>query len=58
MPTNKIGKDSKTIGLNMKITEAADLERRAKSMGLSTGMYCKVVLRNWVKSEKKLVISE
>ena len=39
MSTNPAGKGTKTIGINMKAEMAADIEKRAKSMGISTGMY-------------------
>jgi hypothetical protein len=58
MATNKIGKGTKTVGINMPIEEAQELERRAQSMHLSTGAYVKHIIRAWVKSGKKLVISE
>ena len=58
MSTNPIGEGTKTIGINMKIAMANDLERRAKSMQLSTGAYCKVILGQWLKSGKKLTLKE
>jgi len=58
MTTHKIGKDSKTIGLNMPMKTARELERRARSMQVSTGKYCKIVLGNWLASGKKLTLSE
>ena len=58
MTTNKIGRDSKTIGLNMPKKVAKELERRAASMQVSTGKYCKIVLNDWLKSGKKLTLSE
>jgi len=54
MVMNKAGKDTKTIGLNMKQEMAEEIERRAKSMHFSTGAYCKVILGEWLKSGKKL----
>ena len=58
MATNKAGKGTKTIGLNMKHEMAEEIERRAKSMQLSTGAYCKVILSEWMKSGKKLKLEE
>lgn len=58
MATNKVGKGTKTVGINMPEAEANELERRAKSMHLSTGAYIKHIIRDWVKSGKKLVITE
>lgn len=56
--TNPIGKGTKTVGINMPKTEAAELERRAASMGISTGMYCKTILRKWLESGQQLVLEE
>ena len=39
MATNPMGKGTKTIGLNMKKPMADEIERRAKSMQISTGAY-------------------
>lgn len=58
MATNKAGKGTKTIGINMKMGMAKDIERRAKSMQLSTGAYCKIILGEWIKSGKKLTLKE
>ena len=58
MATNPAGKGTKTIGLNMRAEMAEELERRARSMSLSTGAYCKRILKDWADSGKKLVISE
>lgn len=58
MATNPIGKGTKTIGINMSKEMAAELEKRAGSMGISTGKYCKTVLRTWLESGIKLQLSE
>ncbi|MBN2162187.1 MAG: hypothetical protein JXR25_06295 [Pontiellaceae bacterium] len=58
MATNPAGKGTKTIGINMKMEMAQDLERRAASMQLSTGAYCKIILGDWLKSGKKLQLKE
>ena len=58
MATNPAGKDTKTIGINMKNEMAEEIERRAKSMQLSTGAYCKIILRQWMESGKKLQLKE
>ena len=58
MATNPVGTGTKTIGINMKTEIATDLERRAKSMQLSTGAYCKIILSEWLKSGKKLTLKE
>ncbi len=58
MATNPIGKNTKTIGINMSRKMADQLEKRASSMHLSTGKYCKVILGEWLKSGKKLTLQE
>ena len=58
MATNKAGKGTKTIGINMKGDMAKELERRAKSMQLSTGAYCKIILKQWMESGQKLKLEE
>ena len=58
MATNPIGKDTKTIGINMSMKMADDLEARATSMHLSTSKYCKLILNDWLKSGKKLKLEE
>ena len=58
MSTNPAGKGTKTIGINMKMKMATELERRAASMQLSTGAYCKIILGEWIKSGKKLQLKE
>lgn len=58
MATNPAGKGTKTIGINMKMEMAQELERRAASMQLSTGAYCKIILGEWLKSGKKMKLQE
>ena len=58
MATNPQGKGTKTIGINMKLEMAEELERRAASMRLSTGAYCKILLQEWINSGKKLTLKE
>jgi hypothetical protein len=58
MATNPAGKSTKTIGINMKKEMADELERRAKSMQLSTGAYCKIILGQWFESKQKLKLQE
>ena len=58
MATNPAGKGTKTIGINMSLKMANELERRAKSMQLSTGAYCKIILKQWMESGKKLKLEE
>jgi hypothetical protein len=58
MATNPAGKNTKTIGINMKKPMAKELERRAKSMQISTGAYCKIILGEWISSGKKLQLKE
>ena len=49
---------AKTIGINMKKELADEIEKRAKSMHLSTGKYCKLILGQWLASGKKLKLEE
>ena len=58
MATNPVGNGTKTIGINMKLDMALDLEKRAASMHISTGKYCKIILQRWLDSGKKLTLSE
>ena len=58
MTTNPAGKGTKTIGLNMQEKMASEIERRAKSMQLSTGAYCKIILKQWMESGEKLKLQE
>ena len=58
MTTHPTGRYTKNEGINMKIDMAKELERRANSMQLSTGAYCKVVLCEWIRSGKKLRLEE
>jgi len=58
MATNPIGKDTKTIGINMDQKMADELEKRANSMHLSVSKYCKIILGDWVKSKQKLKLQE
>ncbi|MBI9019674.1 MAG: hypothetical protein JEZ10_00255 [Verrucomicrobia bacterium] len=58
MATNPIGKDTKTIGINMALKMANELDRRASSMNISTSKYCKIILQQWIDSGRKLTLSE
>ncbi len=58
MATNPVGKNTKTIGINMTKSMADELEARATSMHLSTSKYCKVILTEWINSGKKLTLQE
>ena len=49
---------AKTIGISVPAEFAAEIEKRAQSMGISTGMYCKTILFRWVESGEKLQLSE
>ena len=53
-----IGKEKKTVGINMKKEMADDLEARAKSMLISTSNYCKIILSQWLASGQKLNLTE
>lgn len=58
MATNPIGEGTKTIGINMHKEMADQLEKRAESMHLPTGKYCKLILKQWMKSDQKLKLQE
>lgn len=53
-----MGKEKKTIGISMKKEMADDLEKRAKSMLISTSNYCRIILGQWLSSGKKLQLEE
>ena len=53
-----IGKGIKTIGINLDKKMADELERRAGSMHLSVSKYCKLILMDWISSNKKLKLQE
>jgi len=58
MATNAIGKNTKTIGINMSKKMADELESRANSMHLSVSKYSKIILGQWLESGKKLKLQE
>ncbi len=58
MATNPIGKGTKTIGINMPVKMANELERRASSMHISKSKYCKIILQKWFDSGEKVTLSE
>ena len=51
-------KTAKTIGINMKNELADELVRRADSMHMSVSKYCKIILTEWIKSDRKLKLEE
>ncbi len=53
-----IGKETRTLGINMRQEMADELEKRAKSMHLSASKYCKIILTQWIESGKKLKLAE
>lgn len=58
MATNPVGKGTKTIGINMPLSMATEVERRAASMSLSLGAYVKLILNQHFDSGKKLHLEE
>lgn len=58
MATNPVGKNTKTIGINMDKKTADELEKRATSMHLSVSKYCKLILSQWIESGKRLKLEE
>jgi len=53
MSTNPAGKGTKTIGINMSKEMAHELEKRASSLKISTGKYCKIILSEWLNNADK-----
>jgi len=53
-----IKSDMKTVGLNMKMEMAEELEERARSMHISASKYIKIILQQWIDSGKKLKLQE
>ena len=58
MATNPIGKNTKTIGINMPHTMAKELSDRAESMHLSVSKYCKIILQEWMDSGNRMNLTE
>lgn len=58
MATNPIGKNTKTIGINMSSKMAEELIKRSDSMHLSVSKYCKIILQQWIDSGEKLNLTE
>ena len=56
--THPIGKGTKTLGINMKIEMAEEIEKRAESMHLSASKYVKIILQHWLDSGDKLKLEE
>ena len=44
--------------INMNQKMANELEKRAKSMQLSTSNYCKILLQQWLDSGRKMKLEE
>jgi hypothetical protein len=53
-----IGKDTKTIGVNVGAKMVAEIEKRAATMNISKSQYCENVLRRWIDSGNKLALAE
>ena len=51
-------KETKTLGINMQKEMVDELEKRAKSMHISTAKYCKLILSKWIDSGKKMKLKE
>ncbi len=58
MTTNPVGKGTQTIGINMSLKMANELEKRSSSMSISKSKYCKIILQQWMDSGKKLTLSD
>jgi hypothetical protein len=53
-----LDKKHATLGINMPKEMAAELQQRAASMQLSVSKYCKLILKDWMESGKKLQLTE
>lgn len=58
MSKTRRGSEMKTIGVNVSESAAIELERRARSMQMSTSCYCKTILQHWLDSGQPLIVSE
>ena len=58
MPRKASKQTKKTVGINLKIELAEEIERRAASMHLSASQYCKIIFSEWLSSGKKLKLQE
>lgn len=58
MTTRSIGKDTKTIGINLPDEMAVELARRAHSMSIPTSVYCKMVFQEWIDSGERINLGE
>ena len=52
MAKNPVERSTKTIGINMKNKMANELEKRARSMNISTSKYCKIILMQGIDSNR------
>ena len=58
MPRKASKQTRKTVGINLKIEFAEEIERRAESMHLSVSQYCKIIFSEWLSSGKTLKLQE
>ena len=58
MTSNHIKPGRRTVGVNIPHEMALDLEARAESMHLSKSSYCKLILQQWLDSERRLTVEE
>ena len=56
MKKNKEAK--KTIGINMPVAVAEEIEKRGKEMNIGASKYCLFVLQKWISSGQKLELRE
>ncbi|MFA5689580.1 MAG: hypothetical protein WC959_10615 [Kiritimatiellales bacterium] len=50
--------NNKLVGVNMPVEMAAELERRAKSMRLSTVDYCRRIIKMHFDSGEQIVLTD
>ena len=53
-----MGREIKTLGINMQKEMVDELEKRADSMHIATSKYCKIILADWLASGRKLTLEE
>ncbi len=49
---------AKTVGITMSTEMAEEVERRAKSMRLTTSTYCRLIITKWMDSGKEMKLEE
>lgn len=58
MATHPQGKDSKTLGINMKIARVDELTLRADALGVSAGAFARKVVYDFLDSGEPIKMTE